>query len=101
MEYWWNYDLENIEILRQMSVPLPLCNEHPTRASMCLNPGFCKVYFKMAIFTVLFSYIYICVCVCVCVCVCACVCVCVCNYKFIQVSHFDSFSHFAVLLRES
>ena len=75
MEYWWIYkDLEKIEVLRQISVPLSLYNEHPTRASMGLNPGFCKVYFKIAIFTAclhiyiyIYIYIYICVCVCVCV----------------------------------
>ena len=56
MVYWWNYnDLENIEVLRQTSVPFPLCNEHPARASMGLNPGFRKVYFKIAIFTTLSS----------------------------------------------
>jgi len=60
MEYWWNYnDLEKIRVPRQSFVPLSLCNEHPTGASMGLNPGFRKVYFKITIFTALSLYIYI------------------------------------------
>jgi len=109
MEYWWNYnDLEKIGVLRQTFVALSLCKEHPTGASMGLNPGFHKVYFKITTFIALslslsiyiyvYKYVYLYMYIYIYICVCVCVCMCMCDCKFVQVSHFDSFTHFAVLL---